>query len=95
MEEIQAQIKEKQILNLTHKILRLEYAYLHNLTDSTFKQTKDKRQGLLFSSLFVNLFFHKIDTWVENALLPYYNISQINKIIPKQNHQVLGVFNIE
>lgn len=69
-------------------MLKVGYVNIHQLNDSKLEQNEGTQQGSILSPLFSNIFFHKLDTWVEEVLLPKYNVPRMDKINPDYNMAV-------
>jgi RNA-directed DNA polymerase len=88
MDEIRIKIKDQQVIDLIYKILRVGYINIHQLEDSQLEQKEGTPQGSILSPLFSNIFFHKLDVWVEEILTPKYNVPRVDQISPDYNMAV-------
>ena len=87
-DEIRVKIKDQQVIDLIYKMLKVGDVNIHQLIDSKFEQDIGTPQGSILSSLFANIFFHRLDTWVNEVLLPEFNVPRVDKIDPKYNMAV-------
>ena len=78
-DEIRVKIKDQQVIDLVYKMLKVGYINIHQLTNSPLEQKEDTPQGSILSPLFSNIFFHKLDVWIEKTLIPKYNIVRVDK----------------
>lgn len=65
LEEIKSKIDDQQMFDLIHKMLKVGYINLYNLTDSDLSVKEETPQGSILSPLFANIFFERLDHWIE------------------------------
>lgn len=88
MEEVKSKIGDQQMIDLIQKVLKVGYINPHNLIDSDLDKKEETPQGSLLSPLFANIFFDRLDHWIEVNLLTRYNIPRENKINPEYTEAV-------
>ena len=61
MNEIKVRIVDQQMIDLIHKMLKVGYINLHNLSDSKIEMVEGTPQGSILSPLFANILFDRFD----------------------------------
>jgi group II intron reverse transcriptase/maturase len=88
IEEVKLKISDQQMIDLIQKVLKVGYINLHDLTDSDLDKKEGIPQGGLLSPLFANIFFDRLDCWIEVNLLTRYNVSREDKVNPEYTEAV-------
>lgn len=82
------------MFDLRYKMLKAGYINLHNLTDRDLSVKEETPPKSILSPLFANIFFERLDFWVESNLLVKYNTprkDEINPAYPKTVYKHLGI----
>jgi group II intron reverse transcriptase/maturase len=64
---------DQSTLELIRKLLKVGYVDIHNLADRQEYNVEGIPQGSLISPIFCNIFFHELDEYIVQELLPMYN----------------------
>lgn len=64
---------DQSTLELIRKLLKVGYVDIHNLADRQEYNVEGIPQGSLISPIFCNIFFHELDEYIIQELLPMYN----------------------
>lgn len=83
LQEIKTFVSEQRILDLIYKMLKVGYVNPFDLSDSNLDKKEGTPQGSILSPFFANIFFSRLDSWVENVLLPKYNRKRIDTVNPE------------
>jgi len=73
LKEIRSYIGERQIFDLIYKILKVGSIDLFELTNGKFCKKELLFQSSILRPFFVNVFFERLDKWVENNFFFRYN----------------------
>jgi hypothetical protein len=73
LKEIKFYVGERQIYDLIYKILKVRYINLFDLSKYKFGKKEVIFQGSILRPFFVNVFFDRLDKWVENNFFLRYN----------------------
>ena len=88
LQEIKTFVSEQRIFDLIYKMLKVGYVNLFDLSDSNLDKKEGTPQDSILSPFFANVFFSRLDRWVENVLLPKYNRKRIDSINPEYSRAV-------
>ena len=75
--EMESVLRSKALQDLMRKLLNAGYIDVYNLTDRTRYNTEGVPQGSIISPLCANIFLHKLDCYVEDILIPKYNVGNM------------------
>ena len=74
LSEIGPVLQTKSLQDLMNKLLKAGYVDVYNLSDRTKYNVEGVPQASIISPLCANVFLHKLDCYVEDELLPKYNV---------------------
>ena len=81
--EIRSVLKDPNVLDLLYKMLKVGYVTVTKLTDSKLEQDKGTPQRSVISPLLANIFFHRLDRYILERILPSYNERKKVKVNPE------------
>lgn len=73
---LRKQIKDLFILNLIRKLLNVGYVDIHNLINREKYTQKNIPKITIISTLFVNIYFHILDEYIQEKLIPEYTVGE-------------------
>lgn len=83
-------------MNLIRKILNVGYVDIHNLINREKYTQKNIPKITIISTLFVNIYFHILDEYIQEKLIPEYTIGEkYNFQIKKKNKIYYNLSNYE
>jgi retron-type reverse transcriptase len=71
--EIESILKDFRVIDLLQKMLKVGYITVTRLTDSKLESGEKTLQGMVLSYFIVNVFFHRLDKFVVDQIIPHYN----------------------
>nr|YP_004927715.1 hypothetical protein TrlaMp66 [Treubia lacunosa]AEH99761.1 hypothetical protein TrlaMp66 [Treubia lacunosa] len=77
IKEMESVLPSKALQDLMRKLLNAGYVDVYNLTDRTQYNTEGVPQGSIISPLCANIFLHKLDCYVEDILIPKYDVGDM------------------
>ncbi|BDD77380.1 hypothetical protein Mp_Mg00880, partial (mitochondrion) [Marchantia polymorpha subsp. ruderalis] len=77
IKEMESVLRSKALQDLMRKLFNAGYIDVYNLTDRTQYNTEGVPQGSIISPLCANIFLHKLDCYVEDILIPNYNVGNM------------------
>lgn len=85
-------IPSKALQDLMRKLLNAGYIDVYNLTDRTRYNTEGAPpQGSIISPLCANIFLHKLDCYVEDILIPKYNVGNMRRLASAEYRKRLDI----
>ena len=73
MAALNNRIRDKGLNRLIHRLLKCGYVNPLNLVDSRLEMEKGTPQGSIISPLMSNIFFHRLDKFMMEEIIPNYN----------------------
>ena len=73
MAQVANRFADKPFLALLWKMLKVGYVHPLALTDSKLELTEGTPQGSIISPLMSNIYFHRLDEWIQEELIPRYS----------------------
>lgn len=72
---------DQATLEIIGKLLKANYVDISNLSNVIERSSKGTPQGSLLSPLLANIYLHELDVFVENELIPKWNIGDGRKYV--------------
>lgn len=73
MAQVANRFSDRAFQSLLWKLLKVGYVYPLSMTDSKLELNEGTPQGSIISPLMSNIYFHRLDKWVQEQLIPKYS----------------------
>lgn len=89
IQEVKTLVNDFRITDVINKFLKAGYINIFDLADSQLEMEKGTSQGSIISPLLANIFFHRLDKFVIEKILPIYHEKRKVVINPEYRSAVL------